>query len=1331
MLLRSLYIISCFVFASTLMGQKQFKRLLSLYFFLYISSTSLFGSSVLDTMPTSIKNKLWNSGTPFIQTFVAEDYGSTDNQVWSFSQDSLGRIYAGTGQELLMYNGAQWTKHSIPNQVVLSMSKFKSDRVYIGGEDEIGFAELNGPSGLIYTSLTNQLDSADQTFGEVWQTFAIEENVYFIASKQIMIWDQQEFNIWKPTLDLGWSFKLHNKIYFFADVDKCYTIEGKTISLSPISEHINNLGGYSVMLQGKDSSILLGQFGDGLFSLNDEGIQDLNFSADNNVTLYGGLSINDTTHVVGSLGQGVFIINNQGDILSHYNAENDLSSNSIYTLFIDMNGNLWTGGSSGINYLEINSPFRILDKTFEMSGLSKSVAWNNGVLYIATDENLYSSNFNQVLSFDKEDFTSNVVGNLVEIEKGLLGTHLDYPFLINKNNVIQKIPTPKGSPKAILPINKNFFLVGDGGGDIYLGDLETKKYRTILNVSSSVNDLFIQQNNRLWISTRTNGLFSLSDVNNYLENSDSVKTNLAKYSTEVTASSFFTEIDNKLYLGDHTGLSVYNTRNDNFENVNYLFDIPDSIFTCYPIKGRIKGYFRTMSSQGSQMYFLKEGKMQIAHELERLKDQIYSNFTFLDEDFAFHLGKKNIIYVPNHSRKSTRASVNINQYKINLGQYSIDSTITVLGADDNSIRLEFGVPNYVSSEHNLYQSRLNGFEKDWTDWTPETWKDYTQLPPGTYDFQVNAKDIYGNIYQQDEPITIKISPKWFQTWWMTVLYFLCAGFVLYGFLKWRSRELLRKNLRLEEEISNRTVELNDKNILLEKQSKKLKELDEIKNQFFANISHEFRTPLTLIKGPIEQLEKNPNDQLSVTNVKMIRRNANRLLRLVNQLLDISKLDAQKLKLEVSEGNIFNCLRAAASSFSSHAAQRNMDYKVDIPSRKLWASFDRDKLEKIIYNLLSNAFKYTPDEGQIMMSAHHQDDLLKIKVIDSGVGISQTKQLVIFDRFYQVDQSQTRSEGTGIGLALTKELVELMHGSIDVDSSLENGSSFIIKIPLEAIKSEVDQYIYKQPNEQAPGMSHAYTESEQPADKPLVLIIEDNVDMRQYIRQHLARSYSVIEAYNGKTGLEKARRIIPDLIVTDLMMPQMDGMALSEKLRQSEITSHIPIIMLTAKAGFSSKILGLEKGADIYLTKPFELEELKVQIKKLITQRKKLRARYSQQTKTDPKNISITSVDEQFFKKIMALLESEHMNGLFGIPDMQEKLGMSKTQLHRKIKAITDLAPGELLRNYRIRRAEQLLRQRADSVSQIAFMVGFNNPSHFAQSFKKYYGVSPTEYLKQL
>lgn len=525
----------------------------------------------------------------------------------------------------------------------------------------------------------------------------------------------------------------------------------------------------------------------------------------------------------------------------------------------------------------------------------------------------------------------------------------------------------------------------------------------------------------------------------------------------------------------------------------------------------------------------------------------------------------------------------------------------------------------------------------------------------------------------------------------------------------------------------------------------LTEMDELKNRLYSNITHELRTPLTLILGPLEQMlsdeaKKTPSHK----QVKIMQKNANTLLNLVNQMLDLSKIDAKNMKLELVEEDINKFLRTHFAAFASLAEQKQITYQCSVLKEKNIRIFDAAKLEKIINNLLSNAIKFTRKNGNINCFVNFHQNQLELVVHDDGKGIPKDELEKIFDRFHQIEPNgETITQGTGIGLALTKELVEMMHGKITVESELGNGSKFTLFIPLgtEHLDNEEFQIItnigFNLPENKKNNKSeNTHTEEleinnvhEENDQLPHVLVVEDNKDIREFIAENLAGIFNVEQAKNGKTGLKQAFSIIPDLVITDVVMPKMDGIELCTSLKTDQKTSHIPVIMLTGKTGIDDRLKGLETGADAYMNKPFNIQELRLQASKLIEQRQKLRERFTRDLKLEPKDIAVTSVDEKFITRAMEIIEKNIGNSEYEVRQFEEEMFMSRMQLFRKIKALTNQTPGEFIRTIRLKRAASLIKQNFGNIAQVTFEVGFNNPSYFAKCFKDLYGVLPSEYAK--
>jgi signal transduction histidine kinase/DNA-binding response OmpR family regulator len=514
---------------------------------------------------------------------------------------------------------------------------------------------------------------------------------------------------------------------------------------------------------------------------------------------------------------------------------------------------------------------------------------------------------------------------------------------------------------------------------------------------------------------------------------------------------------------------------------------------------------------------------------------------------------------------------------------------------------------------------------------------------------------------------------------------------------------------------------------------KVLEMDMIKSRFFANISHEFRTPLTLMLGPLKQMEESSLDAAQQKKyTRMMRRNGERLLQLINQLLDLSKLEGGKMDLKVSKTDLTALLKSIAASFDSLAEEKQINYHLHFPEENMMGYVDRDKLEKIVVNLLSNAFRFTSANGSVSFSAEQDGKRLRFTVQDDGVGMPKEQLNKIFDRFHQVSGTEG---GTGIGLSLAKELLQLHKGQISVQSEMGKGSSFRVSVPVAAEFYTATELHAGTPDpgnilltvDSTPNIPEDEVEMVQYQSLPVVLIVEDNKDLQQYIGDILRDRFQVSVAENGRIGLEKAIELVPDCIVSDVMMPEMDGVEMCKRIKMEAVTNHIPVILLTAKAGTGSRIEGLQTGADDYIVKPFDGPELIVRIQNLINQRNQLKEKWSRQViSIQPEKISAPSVEQEFISSVRKAIDENIDNELFGVTELASSIHLSRSQLHRKLKSLTGQSPNELIRNYRLERAMQLLEQHAGTVTEIAYQTGFSSPAYFSKCFSDRYGYSPGE-----
>lgn len=632
---------------------------------------------------------------------------------------------------------------------------------------------------------------------------------------------------------------------------------------------------------------------------------------------------------------------------------------------------------------------------------------------------------------------------------------------------------------------------------------------------------------------------------------------------------------------------------------------------------------------------------------------------------------------------------------------------------DRNFTLEFFVPDFRSPNENKFTWRLEGYESNWSAPTTANYLQYENLPPGEYLLHIRGGLI--EEYYASSELTLKVTvlQAWYKTGWAFLGYLLLLAAVAFFLYKFQ----LNRKLEHAEAL-------------------RIKELDVIKSRLYTNITHEFRTPLTVILGMVETIRGHENER------KLIRRNGKNLLRLINQLLDLSKLDSGTMKMDLVQGDMINYLQYLTESFHSMAHEKNvrLTFYAEIP--ELIMDFDEVKIQHIIYNLLTNALKFTKAGGKVVLHANQAqrsgEPFLKLKVQDTGIGIPEDQLSHIFDRFFQADNSNTRKgDGTGIGLALTRELIELMGGSISAESTLGKGTNFTLLLPirlqsnppLPLIEFSSSRSLIPELVPDLPAPISAVTTDDHEnvgSEKPLLLIIEDNADVVTYIVGLLEREYDITTAPNGRFGIEKAYEIIPDIIISDVMMPEKDGYEVCETLKHDERTSHIPIILLTAKAEAADRIRGLRKGADAYLMKPFNKEELYVRLEKLLELRQALQQRYAGK-EAESRKPAVPTLDDLFLGKLRQNVAENLDNSELGAEQLCQVVNLSQSQLYRKMAALTGEPPNAFIRKIRLQKAKEMLETTELNISEIAYSVGFNDPNYFSRAFAREFGQSPSSY----
>jgi signal transduction histidine kinase/ligand-binding sensor domain-containing protein/DNA-binding response OmpR family regulator len=656
--------------------------------------------------------------------------------------------------------------------------------------------------------------------------------------------------------------------------------------------------------------------------------------------------------------------------------------------------------------------------------------------------------------------------------------------------------------------------------------------------------------------------------------------------------------------------------------------------------------------------------------------------------------------------------------RILLAQALPESNSINLKYRENVFSLEFASLDFAHGSRGKYAYRLRGFNSDWlyTDGTQHR-VTYTNLDPGDYVFEIKALKSDG-AWSNVKSLAIHITPP---LWRTPLVYILYGLFILALLYFWRRFTLERAHMRFEMRQQRREAE-------------RVQELDQLKTKFFTNVSHEFRTPLSLIITPLDKIIKQASDPEQRKQLHLVHQNAKRLLSLVNQLLDFRKMEVQAIKLHPAVGDIVRFANDITYSFSDIAEKKVIRLQFSSNVGELEIYFDKDKIEKILFNLISNAFKYTPDGGAVdvgMVYAPPGNDeahgRLTIFVKDTGIGIPADKQERIFERFFQNEVPDNMvNQGTGIGLAITREFVKLHNGTIVVESAPEKGTCFMVSIPAVKIHetSTVLQPAQPQVNGDLP-------KSEEPASdkgrKRTILVVEDNEDLRFYLKDNLKVQYQVEEASTGKEGWDKARTLLPDLVVSDIMMSVMDGIELARKIKTDTLTAHIPVILLTAMGSEEKQVEGFSIGVNDYITKPFTFEILASRIRNLLAQQTLLQKKFQKQIEVNPSEITVTSLDEQFLKQALTVVEKNLDNPDFSVEDLSREMFLSRVAFYKKILSLTGKAPLEFIRSIRMKRAAQLLEKSGKTVAEIAYEVGFNNPKNFSRYFKEEFSLLPSQY----
>ncbi|MBB5439663.1 ligand-binding sensor domain-containing protein/signal transduction histidine kinase/CheY-like chemotaxis protein [Pedobacter sp. AK017] len=1030
-----------------------------------------------------------------------------------------------------------------------------------------------------------------------------------------------------------------------------------------------------------------------------------------------------------------------------------LSQNSIYDICMDNQGSIWIGTYfGGINVVyNYATPFNIWQNNKYNSSLSSNIISSiiedrNHNLWIGTEAsglNYYNkktglfSHYKNNLN-DPGSLSSNLVKWIYEDHSGQIwvATHLSglelfdplsksFKHYVHSNN---KDALSSNNVSCLLEDSQHRFWVGTEQG---LNQFDKKKGTFKVqdtHRSLSVNYLFEDSKQNIWAATNK-GILKLAPQSSEFVHFGPTKDGQNSY---LKANCIFEDRKGSIWFGIfHGGLMQYDpgsgkkrfyTEDDGLPSNNVLEILEEK-----------EGLLWISSDKGLSRFDVKKIEFNNYNDHDGLPGTEFNNNSKLKDNtgklyfgsynglVSFYPREINLNKLPPkiiftdlrlfNKNVGIKDSTNILRESLNF------SKILELKYDQNVFTISFAVLNYIKTEKNRFAYLLEGVDKGWN-YTETGSAAYSGLPAGKYTLLVKGANNDGVWCLKPAKINIRILPPFWKTTWAYFIYMLLVGAILYYVIRF-----FRERAKLERDLYHEHL-----------QYERQQELYQLKLNFFTNISHEIRTPLTLILGPIERLLSLTEGNTAVfTYVQNIKKNGDRLLRLVTELLDFRKIESGKMPLKVSVYNLVSFCEEIFYSFESLARSKNIDYRFVCEETSILLNIDGRQLEKVFYNILSNAFKFTHDEGQVVFNIVQHKASVEVIISDNGIGIAGGDLSKIFDDFYQVEHGKS-DQGSGIGLALAKEIVALHQGNISVTSKVEksneNGyTQFTVELPRVGSIAREDE----QPTEdlmKSITMDDQMPENDGQPGKQTILIVEDNDEMREFISDSLKESYPLLTSNNGSAGLDCAIEQIPDLIISDVMMPVMDGLEFCKIIKSDERTSHIPVILLTARDAQVHHIEGLKTGADAYITKPFSPQILKLQIDNLMRMKAVLQKKYSHQLVLETSNVVIESFEEKFLNRIVKIITANIGNADFNISKLAAEIGMSQAVLYKKFSALTNMALADFIKSERLKQAAVLLKSGKHTVADIAYAVGYNDRKYFSKEFRKKYGLSPSQYLSK-
>lgn len=1318
-------------------------------------------------------------------TRVTPERGVAISSVMSIAEDKHGMIWFGTNngvfkydtQNFKKYSYSKFDKHTLPTNRINQIYNHNDSLIIVTEEGLCIYnPHFDNFHDLIIKDVNGKVLNGD--FSHLTQT---KDGMFWLLDKEGLFSFNEEFitggykeignSKSRPRLlhldnqDNLWTILRNGEIYFKPSGSDNFLFFSKSLTRFARSMHVDN------------TNVWVGFNDHGLYCYDLDGKLLREYNEDNGFIGNNIRSIvrKDENELWIGTYNGIAIMHGTEHVKSLTCTNNPhLHNHSVWSMYKDSKDILWIGTWLGglFNHSDMqksvtvtNRKMMSIDSDYDIINSFAQEA-NNGPVWVGSESG----------HLKKYDFTTNTEsfhkvsyrGKGVESIKTLaidkyqtlwIGTYEQGIFYKKKNETDYskfKIPFKTGLQiTSILPTDKGIW-VSDYQQGIFFSSFEgknIKRYRhnyldNTTIASDCVRKIIQDKHGNLWLATESGLDFKAKDSNKFEHIIPSETGNFS--ATENFIYSVLEDKNGNIWIGTNGGgLIKYDVTSKECIYIGMNNGLP--INNIYTILEGENNCIWLATSNGIYKYNTVTKEYTNYKDNQTLSESIFNNNAGIVTDCGrifWGCTDGYFSYMPSDIsvRNTIMPQTTITNFYLNnqevLPQNGSDilnesiSETTELTIDHRSsiFSFKFVTDNYISPQENRFEYRLLNFDKEWIETDQYGMASFTNIPPGKYTFEVRAANNDGVWNKHAVAIHITITPPWYASWYALLAYALLLVFIV-----WEVTKEINNRRRLTEQLRIKKVEHESE-----------EKLHQMKLKFFTNISHEFRTPLTLIIGPVERIIRQIDTGTPLANqLGIVKNNADRMLRLVNQILDFRKINAGKMTLKPYNNDIVKFSHAIFDCFNEHARHRNFEFTFNASSNHILVDFDNEKLDKIIFNILSNAFKYSEDNGKIdlqingnvsgfseaprpadlILGESELNDFVEIIISDHGHGISNKGLPLAFERFRQVDETAT--QGSGIGLSLTKDYLLLHAGMLKVSSQKGSGSTFTILLPTHQEATIIPDTIESVPESQSDFVQQATvsTKTNKQAEQ-LILLVEDNIELIDYLSESLKDQYKIAKAKNGIEGLLKARSLHPDMIISDVMMPEMDGIEFCKAVKEDIHTSHIPVILLTALESTEDQVTGLASGADAYISKPFSLDLLLAQMSNLLHSRKVLRDNFDNKESNWEEKIEATDIDKQLIIKAVRHIETNISNPDISVDDLASALNLSRTTLHRKLKSLSNQSATEFIRNIRLQNAATLFTKHNYKVNEVADMVGFNSMNYFTRSFKANYGKSPRDFIKE-